>query len=88
MAGNVAVDPWSAAFSAFGQVASVAAQPAGPSSAQQQSTFDSSGWTVNIGGGSASATATKTTTPTAAQVANSPLLLIGLGVLLYLAMNK
>lgn len=57
----VPVDPWSAGFQALGSLAnSPAAMPGNAKSELAfASAFDSSGWTVNIGGGSASATAIK-----------------------------
>ncbi|MGZ3319677.1 MAG: hypothetical protein ACXU9C_01710 [Xanthobacteraceae bacterium] len=82
---SVPTDPWSAAFSAFGPALTAAAQPAGPSSAANQNSQDASGWTVNVGGGSASAS--RTTLPTASQAFGSPVVLMGLAVVLYLAMK-
>jgi hypothetical protein len=92
------MEPWSAAFSAFGPALTASAQPGGPSHAAQSTGFDSSGWSVNINSAGASATATKTSLPSAGQALNaagagvasllgSPVVLIGL-VLLYAYMHK
>jgi hypothetical protein len=94
MAG-VPTDPWSAGLMALGSVAKVAAQPAGPSSVIAPTTFDNSGFVVNLGGGTA--TSTKTALPSAAQAVqaaaagvggllSNPVLIIavGLGLFLYL----
>jgi hypothetical protein len=93
MANVPAVDPWSAAFNAFGPALTAAAQPAGPSSAWQSSDFNDSGWSVNIGSGSANASATSVPAAAAALgqasagiagLLGSPVVLIALAALFIL----
>jgi hypothetical protein len=92
MAG-VPTDPWSAGFMALGSVAQAASQPAGPSSVLSTTSFDNSGFVVNVGPGTASSS--KTTLPSASQVGqmaaagvggllSNPVTVIAVGLALYL----
>jgi hypothetical protein len=78
---------------ALGSVAQAAAQPAGPSSVLSTTSFDNSGFVVNVGGGTASSS--KTALPTAAQsvqaavagvggLLSNPMIVIGVGLALFL----
>jgi hypothetical protein len=61
------------------------------SAAQYSSAFDSSGWNVNIGGGSPVQTSENTKAPAVAAAAGllkNPLVLILIGAAIYLAMKK
>lgn len=79
---------------AVGGIAQAAMAPAGPSGANgnnQTTSYDGSGWSVNVGSGSASATGS-TSTPALAANVNSllknPVVLVGLAVAAYFFLRR
>jgi hypothetical protein len=91
MAGMPATDPYSAAFGAAAQLGKAAIDDKTnlTQSTKFDSTFDGSGWSINIGSGSLSATASKND-PVAgvAALLQNPVALIGLAVALYLVWKR
>lgn len=88
-------DPWSAGIMAVGSVAGAAFQKTpNQSSANQQSSFDSSGWNVNVNSNGAHQTSSGGGKSLGAgglqlgSLLNSPLVIVGLGIAIYYVWKK